>query len=887
MKKIAFILLVFCWPLMSWSGKLPAGFIEEELATKLNPIDLALAPDGRIFIAQKDGRILLFRDGKVLDNPFMTLEVDDTNERGLQSIVLDPDFENNGYFYLFYSHPFNLTNRVSRFTSNGDKVLIGSEVLLYEMDAVIGTVHNGGGMTFLQDGSLLFSVGDGSAGWRAQWDDQTHGKVLRIWPDGSIPDDNPKIYAGGKYDAIVAKGFRNPFNLAVNDDGVVFINDVGSHLFEEVNELEYGKNYGWPYLEGIRTTQQTPPDYKDPLHAYDHDTGCAVVGGAFCSNSNPMFPDEYKGKYFYSDYCKGYIKVVDPQTGDVVETFATEIDRPLRLLFDDEGRMYYFERAGLGGGSVNDNTSSSNGRLLRVTFTGNGVPVIGKDPGDVLVSIGEEARFEVSANGGQPLSYEWYINQNLVAGSDSSVLTLTDVQLAQDGSEVYCVVFNQEGRDTSNTATLSVTTNTRPEPSITLLSNDQYVAGSNLMVSGSAIDAEDGQMSSDNFVWWIDFHHDLHTHPALAPVAGLPSVDYAIPAIGEVDDNVWYRVYLSVTDAGGLSKTTFLDVFPKKINIRYESEPSGLEINIDGGIYVTPVDIPSVAGIEHVASAITFQIDDENAFVFDNWNGSSVSDQIQFDPEEDVTQLVNYEVFDLGEGEGLLGEYYDFHEGRPEFFGEPEFSRIDSVIDFMWEESPDNDLLGKDSFLVSWTGSIEPIFDGNYVFGVDYRTSARLFVGGEVLLDDWDINPRTYHVTDSIFLEGGRRYSIIFEMYKTEFGATAKLQWANSKMPMQLVPQKQLYSIDTSVNDGDDVTIKIGPNPTVDKIKLELVGDARVDADLVIYNSQGQLVLEDEALFRSGAPTKELDLTTWPSGVYILHLLQDKEAIYKTKILKQ
>lgn len=79
---------------------LAPGFVQEELAMGLNPSTMALAPDGRIFVVDKGGRILIYADGALRDAPFLELEVDDSNERGLGGISFHPDFERNGWVYI-------------------------------------------------------------------------------------------------------------------------------------------------------------------------------------------------------------------------------------------------------------------------------------------------------------------------------------------------------------------------------------------------------------------------------------------------------------------------------------------------------------------------------------------------------------------------------------------------------------------------------------------------------------------------------------------------------------------------------------------------------------------------------------------------------------------
>jgi len=109
--------------------QLPAGFAEIEVADGLDPVGLALAPDGRIFLAEKNGRILIIRDGVVMPDPFLVIEVDNYNERGIQSIALDPDFDSNNYVYIFYMAPGENYNKVSRWKANGYRWKISSNLV--------------------------------------------------------------------------------------------------------------------------------------------------------------------------------------------------------------------------------------------------------------------------------------------------------------------------------------------------------------------------------------------------------------------------------------------------------------------------------------------------------------------------------------------------------------------------------------------------------------------------------------------------------------------------------------------------------------------------------------------------------------------------------------
>jgi glucose/arabinose dehydrogenase len=124
----------------------PADFAQALVANGINnPTVMAFAPDGRIFVARQNGVLRVIKDNALLPTPFVSLTVNSTGERGLIGIVLDPDFENNNFIYLYYTVPGSPAhNRISRFTANGDVAQAGSELVVLELDPLSGaTNHNG------------------------------------------------------------------------------------------------------------------------------------------------------------------------------------------------------------------------------------------------------------------------------------------------------------------------------------------------------------------------------------------------------------------------------------------------------------------------------------------------------------------------------------------------------------------------------------------------------------------------------------------------------------------------------------------------------------------------------------------------------------------------
>ena len=340
--------LVFLAVSATYAATLPEGFTETAISGLSNPTAMQIAPDGRIFVCQQGGALRVIKNGVLLPAPFITLSVDPVGERGLLGIAFDPNFTTNNFLYLYYTVPSNpRRNRISRFTANGDVVVPGSEVIIWELDFLTSaTNHNGGAIHFGPDGKLYIAVGENATEENSQTLDNMHGKMLRINSNGTIPEDNPFFnIAAGNNRSIWALGLRNPFTFAFQPGtGRMFINDVGQDSFEEINDGIAGSNYGWPATEGVTAN----PAFRSPLFAYPHDEGCAIAGGAFYNPVTVQFPPSFVGKYFFADLCGAWIRVFDPATGTASD-FASGISQPVDLKIGTDGSLYYLSR---GSGTV-------------------------------------------------------------------------------------------------------------------------------------------------------------------------------------------------------------------------------------------------------------------------------------------------------------------------------------------------------------------------------------------------------------------------------------------------------------------------------------------------------------------------------------------------------
>ena len=338
----------------------PAGFTRNTAFITNSNLSAATAfaqaPDGRIFVAQQGGAMrVVTSGGTLLGPPFLALVVDSTGERGLLGVAFHPNFAANNLVYAYYTVPGSPPhNRISRFTANGDVVVLNSEQILVDLPNLSATNHNGGAIHFGTDGKLYVGVGENAVPDNSQSLLNPLGKLLRFNDDGTIPSDNPFLSTtSGLSQAIWALGLRNPFTFAVQPGtGRIHINDVGQNTWEEINLGVAGANYGWPTTEGPTAVA----GITGPLLAYKHSatnppgsgpggffTGCAIAGGTFYPDTGP-FPAAYRGNYFFADLCTNFVARLDLANGNAVYSFGAVTGGPVDMLVANDGALLVLTR---------------------------------------------------------------------------------------------------------------------------------------------------------------------------------------------------------------------------------------------------------------------------------------------------------------------------------------------------------------------------------------------------------------------------------------------------------------------------------------------------------------------------------------------------------------
>ncbi|MGZ3899911.1 MAG: PQQ-dependent sugar dehydrogenase [Bacteroidia bacterium] len=602
------------------SQTFPAGFSQVKVGDIYYPTSLEFAPDGRIFCTEKAGKVKIIKNGTVLGTPFFTVAVDQLGERGLSSISIDPDFNTNHYVYIYYTTASSpIHNRLSRLTANGDVAVPGSEVVLLEIEPSVNSIHNAGGMVFGNDGTLYLTVGNDNVNSNSQDLSNYKGKVLRINKDGSVPSGNP-FTGSASASRIWAYGLRNPWTIAIQKTtGKIFVNDVGEASWEEINDATVGgKNFGWPYAEGMSSNSA----YTNPVYTYPHGTtgsndGCSITGGTFFNPVSTNYPAQYTGKYFFIDYCNNWINYLDLSNGVVKTNYATNLPGSQNYIkVGNDGNLYYY--------------SIGQHALYKIIYSNNSAPIITGQPVSQSISAGQAVTFQISASGSLPLNYQWQKNGVNISGATNSSLTISNVQ-SSDAGVYRAVVTNGFGSAVSNGATLTVTAfNASPTATIfTPPAGTLYRGGDIISYSGDATDPEDGILPASSFQWYVEFHHDQHIHPGPYTPPGAKSGTFSVSQTGETSANVWLRLFLVVTDSKGARDTVFRDINPKKSLLTMMSQPTGLQILLDDQPHTTTYSVLAVSNMLRPIGVIAQQTLNNTIYTFDHWvHGGSASQTI-------------------------------------------------------------------------------------------------------------------------------------------------------------------------------------------------------------------------------------------------------------------
>lgn len=342
-----------------------------EVATLSGAVFLT-APSGdtRQFIVERSGRIYVMQDGALLGTPFLDIRnrVSTTGEGGLLSMAFHPNYASNGWFFIYYTDAANniVVERHSVSSKNRNLAEASAVLEIIRIPHPGLSNHYGGLVSFGPDGYLYLATGDGGGtgdpSGNAQNPNSLLGKMLRLDVADArgaqaymIPASNPFVGQSGKRAEIWALGLRNPWRYAFDGERL-YIADVGQAMREEVDIVaasQAGLNYGWNTMEGTLCYNASICNRNGltlPAFEYDHGSnnvnGCSITGG-FVYRGKAL--PELAGRYFYSDYCAGFLKSFlykDNSVGEQTSWTIPDIDAVQSFGQDGDGELYLIAATG-------------------------------------------------------------------------------------------------------------------------------------------------------------------------------------------------------------------------------------------------------------------------------------------------------------------------------------------------------------------------------------------------------------------------------------------------------------------------------------------------------------------------------------------------------------
>ena len=658
-------------------------FSEVQVVNGLSlPTDLNFLPDGRMIVVEKSGLVSLFADPTVVNSQqgtYLDLRsvTDNVAERGMLAVAVDPDFDRNGFVYLYntFRNPDNTIQKavvryVHREGAGGAASSLdpGSATIIWREAAVplnsAANVHHGGGLAIAFEPingadpsphKLYIVTSDESIPNSSADLGSDNGKVHRVnLTDGSVPTDNPffdaaaaarynpqvdvttSAAANGTLTTIHSSGVRNGWRASFDEPtGSLFIGEVGGSVQNGIEDIHVAfprADYGWPTEEG---PLNNPNDPGNPVLSYNHVGGpgrndnpvngtASVTGGVVYRGGE--FPAEFEGAYFYGDWSRQWIRYA---------TFDFTGDRPVLLednfFRNSTGRVLSFEQGPDGALYYLTTTQTEDiftfaGQVNRVSFdTGNSAPfgsgILVNDADLTATSVPHQVQFvsNVTDAEGDALSYQWTFGD----GSTSTARNPTHTFLSFGEFEVDLTVTDSNGA-ASAFPTVLIRIGNLPVVTVNGSQQGTYRAGDTITVDGFATN-NGTRLPNSSLSWNSEYFISGSSRPGPF-VNGTPyqtgGITFTTPRTGNVESFLTsVAVTLRGENAVGLSSTDTLTLEAETSSITIDAPNESVLIGIDGH-NTTPGDFvfDGVVNFLFDFEAQSNYVENGRNFTFSHWS---------------------------------------------------------------------------------------------------------------------------------------------------------------------------------------------------------------------------------------------------------------------------
>ncbi len=332
----------------------------------VHPWGLAFLPRGDMLVTERPGRLrIVGPDGRISEPVAGVPDVYNVGQGGLLDVRLAPDFAESKVIFLSFAEPGEGggATAVARARLDRDAMALRDvEVIFRQTPKSRGGRHFGSRIVFKDDGTLWITIGDRGERERAQNLAINRAQVIRINPDGSIPEDNPFVGAPDRLPEVWSYGHRNAQGAAKHPDtGALWLNEHAAQGGDEVNIPEAGKNYGWPVIHygedygGGQFGEGTKKaGYAQPIYYWD--PSIAPSGMAFYTHTRVP---AWQGDVFVGALKYRMLVRLDVENDRIIheERMLGELDHRIRAVDQGpDGSLYLL-------------TDARNGRILKVTPT--------------------------------------------------------------------------------------------------------------------------------------------------------------------------------------------------------------------------------------------------------------------------------------------------------------------------------------------------------------------------------------------------------------------------------------------------------------------------------------------------------------------------------------